>query len=315
MRGGIDQYLRSQGVEIAKAGRASWVHADFSIPELRQFYTRKLKDWIDKYNDLDGFAFDMGWDIHTVPSLAYPEDGTHHGITRVMADIYKHVHKHHPGMRVVMNMTLGSPSNLWCDAVQFEGGATVEYETIESVKVYRTPMIGYYYIWEWKSVFGGNYVEEMEHRFMRNLSLGLTIGMPEPESWMSHEDLKDKLDLYALSAKLACVPMAIESGACKINGVTRREITRSVFADEDSLYVLLYNDTDEAKKIKAVIGRRYLAPYGCDGSFLPASVTQFNKRGYLEGGSDFSVWASDDAIVLEGTLPSGELVAALNKPL
>jgi len=306
---GIEKHLREDlGLRVVKPGHVSFIHADFCNDECRNFYIRALENWIDKYECLDGFAFDMGWDIHTVPCLAHPDDGTHHGIVNLMAAVYKHLEKHHRNMRVVMNMLQGSPSNLWCHAVMFEGGVDITYEAVESVKIYRATMFAHYYLWQHKSVFGPDYVRRLEHNMLSNLGMGVIIGMGDAMAFAADPNFNNKLDLYALCARLSCVPLVTETGAFLVEGCSRREVYRSIFADRKSCYALIFNNTDEERKIRGTIRGRYLRTYGWDGRPIPRKVMHFDSSGYLRTVTDFETRKVGDDIVVEGTVGPGELV-------
>lgn len=308
----LDSFIRGElGIVSGKPGRCSWIHADFCNDECRMFYTRALEKWIEKYDCLDGFAFDMGWDVHTTPCLAHPEDGTHHGIVRLMADIYKHLEKRAPEKRIVMNMLQGSPSNLWCHGVMFEGGVDMSYEAIESVKIYRATMFAHNYTWQFKSKYGDNWLDHLEYALLSDLALGVVIGMGDTMSWASHPDLNNKSDLYEVSSRLPSHPLVIETGAFLVNGLSRREIYRSVFADATATHALIFNNTDKQQSISARVRGSYLKQYGWTGR-IPSEVREFDSRGYLKPASDFKASGAGGDIVISGSLGPRQMVALMS---
>lgn len=310
----LQEYLKKDlGLKIPRRGRDSWVHGDFSIDELREFYVKKLDAWIDKYQGMGGFAFDMGWDIHTVPSLAYPEDGTHHGIVAVMSKVYRYVHKKYPSKRILMNMLQGSPSNLWCDLTMFEGGVDITYRGVESVKIYRTTMVGYYYLWQHRSVFGKKKaVKQLKYHMLRNLSWGVCLGFGDTLAFATDPELNSITDFYRIASRLTSIPLVIENAALKIKDARTPKITGSIFARDKTIYVLIFNDRSVPAKIDAVVDKNYLKAYGSGSAATPGRSFYFDKDCRLVKDKDFKVVDEGRSFHISGTLGPKELVILTN---
>ena len=310
---GVRKYLEEIGLTQPNPGFTSWVHVDMCNDECRNWYVKALEDWIDKYDCLDGFAFDMGWDLYTIPCIKHPEDGVHHGITKMMADIYRYLAVKHPNMRVLANMAQGHPPNLWAHGVIAEGGTVTTYLDIESVKIYRLALLGYYYPSVHKATFGDKYVEVLYYNMMSNLALGLTIGFGNPWEFFDDPKINSKQDLYSLSAKLTTVPLVIESGAFLVDGCPRREVYRSVFADTKSCYALIFNNTKVKQTIRARISAKYLKPYGWNGKPIPTHVSHFNPECDVKAKTDFTIRKDGSDLLIEGTLEPNELVGLASR--
>ena len=305
---GVQKHLGELGIAQPKPGFTSYIHVDMCDDECRNWYLKALEDWIDKYDCLDGFAFDMGWDLWTVPCIKHPEDGVHHGTAKFMSDMYRYLGKKHPDMRIVANMAQGEPPNLWAHAVIFEGAPYTTPEDIESIKIYRLTLLGYYYVYAHRLEFKEQYAQKLYYNMMSNLAQGLTIGFGDPLEFAKDPNLNGKLDLYSLSAKLTCVPLVIESGSFLVDGHSRREVYRSVFADSKSCYALIFNNTGSLQVIRARVRGKYLKRYGWNGNPIPTQITQFDADCEPKAISDFKVRRAGTDLLIEGTLQPNELL-------
>lgn len=310
---GVEKHLADIGVTLSKPGFTSYIHIDMCNDECRNWYLKAMEEWIDKYDCLDGFAYDIGWDLYTTPCIKHSEDGVHHGITKLMADMYRYLTVKHPSMRILGNMGQGDPPNLWAHGVIVEGGTVMTYQDVDSIKIYRLALLGYYYVFSHKEAFGEKYIEALHYNMMSNLALGLTIGFGDPLAFAADPKLNNKLDLYALSAKLTTVPMVIESGAFIVDGCPRKDIYRCVYADSKSCFALVFNNTKVKQTIHARIRAKYLKPYGWTGNVIPAHISHFNSECDRMTKTNFRIRKDGSDLLIEGTLEPNELVGLASR--
>lgn len=236
------------------------VHADFCNDEHRDWYVKKLEKSMDFYQPA-GIAWDMGWDVHTAPCYNHPATGTHHGILRAQYELDGYLKKNHPTMRKIMNQVHGSPSNNYVDGVMYEGGLQIDKLSADSVKIYRTAMIGLYYANVFRSKYKDRWQDEYIQRVMRNLSYGVTWGGGDFDDIIKSDRIMSLTDLAGFSAKANNVPLVIESKAVKIQP-DNSAITASVWADSTRLLIALYNDGASRADIALAIDKSFLKRYG-----------------------------------------------------
>jgi hypothetical protein len=217
-----------------------------------------------------------------------------------------------------MNMTLGSPTNLWCDAVMFEGGTGIDYPTVEGVKIYRTTMCGWYYVWQYRNEFGAQAVEMLKYNIKRNLSYGVCIGLGDVGSLLDHPDLAAMTDLYRVASGLTALPLVIENDVLGIEGVNFHsikgpEVSGCVFAKDGVLYVLIFNDKPQATQVKAKVNKKNLEFYRSEKSPLPRQAYVFDNECHLEKVSAFKVDETDQSFIIAGTLGRHELAVFTNQ--
>jgi hypothetical protein len=276
------------------------VFIDLCDDRCREWFTKEVIASLDYYLPT-GPAWDMGWgDILNAPCPRHPHTGLHHAILRISHDVYQWVKEHHPWMKVLSNEWKGSPTQLYCDGMMFEGGDRLNALTMESMKFYRTACSGLYY----REAFSD---EDWPPAVMRHLSYGITFGGRIED--LTRPPLVNMTALAAFSAKANNTPLVIERPELRLTP-DREQITGSVWASKKRLLVAIFNNGNRSTPIRATLDRGILRAYGQPGT-AELAFTALSKRGVPAPGRVFAARLSGaDRLLITGQLGPKEMLLA-----
>ena len=294
---------------VAEKGSAGGVHADMCNSEYREWFTNRLKRFFSTFDKIDGIAWDYGWDAHCAPCIVHPNTGPHHGNVVLFHDMYNWLEENYPKKRIVNNMYVGCPTQLYCHAIMFEGCPQITKRSVESIKFYRTAMVGYYYYWQFKSVFKDKWKAEWERRILRNLSYGVTFAMGNVTEYLASEHYRKSIEnITDFSALANNTPLVIENRAIKLSP-DNEDITASFWGSEKRSLLALYNDSKEDIKVILEIDKNMVQIYQI--SKYPKVFNMINRKGEKVEKCDFNASQNTaDNYAIEGTLPAGYLLLA-----
>jgi hypothetical protein len=150
--------------------------ADFGNDAFRAWYESRLKACMDYYQPA-GIAWDMGWGAgHTWGySRAAPRTPNGDGMLRAQADLWSWLHAKYPQMRTISNEALGTPSQMFSDAVLAEGGfASGKTELdYEAAKAIGTTVISFEYPRDYAARIRGLPTRSARYVQMRYRAVGL----------------------------------------------------------------------------------------------------------------------------------------------
>lgn len=290
-----------------KEGLASEVHTDLAHPEYRAWFIDRLKKFLQEF-DVDGIAWDYGWDAHCAPSMVFPNTAPQHGTVAVFHEMYDWMTKNYPEKRIINNMYLGCPTHLYCHGIMFEGCPQITKRAVDSVKFYRTALTGLYYGWQFKQVFKDKWKEEWSHRILRNLSYGVTYANGNVSDANVQEYHVPLQNIFHFSALANNTPMVIESKAIELSPESK-DVTAAVWGCPERTLVAVYSDHLEddvavTLRIRADAARSYGM------SRFPCSFQLINQRGERLDECDFARVEGAKEYTIKGILPARHLLLA-----
>ena len=222
--------------------------ADFCNEEYLQWYINSIKACIDYYHPA-GIAWDMAWNDNGWTdggySISHPESGIHHGMLRAMYEIQKYITENYPQMRSVSNNAYCNPSNLFVDAVLYEGitqgsGEQLEYEM---ARAYDKTLVSMYY----SSLYSANPPQDV----METLALGSSwAGAVGDIEGNNPPVLRTLTELANFSAKTNAAKLVTSFKPIRITPEQTKmpakypNIYGSVWASADDCLLFLYNQAN-----------------------------------------------------------------------
>ncbi len=173
---GFEYPLPPEAKEEISIDRVHCSAGDFGNDSFRNWYIEAIKRCMDVYQPA-GIAFDMGWACATnwQFSHANPRTSTSHGILRLQMEIWEWLNKKYPDMRVIINESYGTPSQLYADGVLIEGGFAAGKTELdyESAKAVPTTVISYEYPFLYMGQLQGVSTKERPYLLMRYRAKGI----------------------------------------------------------------------------------------------------------------------------------------------
>ena len=293
----------------------TWIFGDFANPDFVDWYIQDVKRTIELYNP-DGVAWDMAWGDHSFGSST--NGSLHHGIMRVLYEIYTWLGQNYPEKRVIGNGSRGLPTQMYMDALVFEGSYALE-STAAICKIFNNTLLNVGYAERHAGFF------EHIHALMKQLAYGGTFGdRGYTMAWYSG-NLRSQWDtrmggllessaylqgLYNFadfSALTSSTPLVTEEDALNISP---GGIIGSAWADEKFLLLAIYNDNAGSSAVTVQIDKNILSssygqtnPSGGDRQF---KVLGSNGQPVVNNTWSF-VSETADTLTLQGNLGSKEL--------
>lgn len=297
----IPEAVKKAYGEAVQGEWTTCAYIDLCNDDARKWLTREIKNALDYYQPA-GVAWDMGWgDVQSAPCIRHPGDGLHHASVRIQYDIWKWVQKKHPRMRMVLNESKGSPSQLYAHAMMFEAGDHIDEIAAESVKCYRTALTALYY----REIFPD---AEWPQAIMRHLSYGVTMSGRWGGEELEGSPFEPLTALAAFSAKCNNTPLVIESGAFRLSP-KRAGLSGAVWADRQRLLVAVWNGAASAAQIDAQVAEEVVRKYGWRGGGK-ARFTVLSSAGLPRPDASFRAKAGAGPVEFRGRLAGHEMVLA-----
>lgn len=306
-----------------KGENLTWVETDFCNKQADAWYIKRVEKAVKAFHP-DGIAWDMGWAPFKCPSTSDPDSNENEGMLRVQYRIYHWLHKHYPQDRVVSNLTLSSPADLYSDAVMIEGGVGGENNAmVENTAAYNVTSIGWLGA---NYTFGNAHGLELEREYIKRLMVGLGTGnswgegsygyyqtqphgTDQPQSvfylqrwpWM----LKLK-QLAFFSAETNAVPWIADP---KVIRTGSAQLTGAVWANPTTLLVSIYNWASGSKVIHVKINSDVVRKNIAASHFKKWVFHIIDSHGTaLKNVNKIDTTTSDSYIVINGVLGPGELL-------
>lgn len=304
---------------------------DFCNPDFVKWYVEDVKRTVDYYNP-DGVAFDTQWgDVHCVPACSnHPKNGgMHHGMLRIQYEVYQWLHSKHPEMKVIINGAAGNLSQLYCDGILWEGGWRYGGEelSMQVARVFNNSLLAITYPDFFLHTYGPDrYEKTMIETAMLNLANGVTWGSrgfdlfeyngTSSAYWQSRcpdmigtaKCFSKMAEFAEFSALTAAVPIVTEKGAVRVSP-DDKSISATVWANNSSLLLAAFNNSDKDEQVVITIDRPVLKKYGRKDLELRKFVV-LGQDGLPAGRNDFHFDLVANALVVKGTLRGKNLLVA-----
>lgn len=294
----IPQGIKQAYGEAVQGEGTTCAYIDLCDDEARKWLTREITRALAYYQP-DGVAWDMGWgDVQSGPCVKHPGDGLHHASVRIQHDVWKWVQKRYPWMRMVLNESKGSPSQLYAHAMMFEAGDHIDELAAESVKCYRTALTGLYY----REIFPD---EEWPRAVMRHLSYGVTMSGRSGRE-LEGSPFEPLTALAAFSAKCNSTPLVIETGAVRLSP-GREGLSGVVWAGPRRVLAAVWNGSRSPAEVELATAKRVLARYGWRDQGA-ARFTVLSRNGLPRPHDSFRSAGGRDSLGCCGRLGKEEMV-------
>ena len=308
-----------------------WILADFANPDFVNWYVQDVKRTVELYNP-DGVAWDMTWSDQAFGSSV--NGSLHHGILRAIYEIHKWFGEKYPDKRVIGNGSRGLISQLYIDALLYEGSYAID-RTAAIARIFNNTLLNVGYSERYKRDYGEEkYRQKHIQGLMKDLSYGVTFGDRGytmvnydgslRQQWQkrmgegvitaeglagSSAYLLELTDFTGFSAQTSCIPLVSEEDALKILPKTDR-ITASVWADKNKFLLAVFNDDNTGREVTVRIDKTTIRKYGLM-NFDPITFKVLASNGKPLPVDNWTVISDkDDRLVIRGFLNSKELLMA-----
>ncbi len=305
-----------------KGEQEAWVETDFCNKKARNWYIKRVEKAVAVFHP-DGIAWDMGWSPFKCASASDPNSDENVGMLKVQYRVYHWLHTHYPKDRVVSNLTLSSPSDLYSDAVMIEGGVGGKNDAqVENTDAYNVTSIGWLGA---NYTFGKDRGRNLERAYIKRIMIGLGTGNSWGEGsygyytarplngghaiskfYLQRWPWMQKLNQLALfSAQTNAVPWI---GNPRVISLGSTKLTGAVWANPAKLLVAIYDDSRQSCHIHTSIRRGVLQKYGQTGNLGEWTFWIVGTDGTPVKNVHVSERISSGNIAIGGTLGPGELL-------
>jgi hypothetical protein len=293
-----------------------WYFGDFANPEFVQWYINEVKRSVDLYRP-DGVAWDMAWSDNVFGPCV--NGGLHHGILRVLHDIYVWLEAEHPEMRVIGNGSRAQPTQMYMHALLYEGGYAVE-STADCCKIFKNTLLNVEYAERFKEDGPAAHIQSV----MRHLAYGAAFGDRGYTMFTYTGSLRDAWDartgglletsmyfrplkdLAAFSALTTVTPILTRRGAMSIHPADQG-VVGTAWVNSERVLVAAFNESSDDRRVAVRLNREDLREAGVPDT-RPLTITVLGQNGQPTSSQDWRMSPGGGDVVVSGLLPARHLL-------